>query len=139
MSTTVEASAADLAVVVTFPPAQSQIVATALDYAGSGALDQTGIAVGSAGAPMVSTSGATIAPTETVLAVVNVNLPNEVYSSITPGAPYIDRVEENDTAFLDQAGEGAEMGATIAGVQQCTWTTEPDPTTDWDAVIATYR
>ncbi|HTR55927.1 MAG TPA: hypothetical protein VMJ10_34865 [Kofleriaceae bacterium] len=133
------ASASDLQVTVAFPDAQSQIVAVAMEYSGAGTLDQIGVASGGAGMPTVSTTGATTAAHETVFAVVNVNLPNEVYTSIAPGGSFVDRVEEDNTAFMEQAGEGAEAAVATVGVQSCTWTTAPDPTTDWDAVIATFR
>jgi len=139
LSAPISTTGSNVTVTVAFPDAMSQIVAVAMEYRGNGVLDQIGTISGTAGSPAVSTVGATAAANETVFAAVNINLPNEVFTSIAPGAPYVDRVEENNTAFMEQAGEGAELDATTAGVQTCTWTVAPDPATEWNAVIATYR
>lgn len=135
-SASVTATGANFKITVSSGNTGSDIVGVALEYDDVGARDQSGTASGTSAAPSVSTTGATTAWQELVVAAVNSPSPVAVYSTMSPGAGFTERVIELDNNNFE-VGEGADRIVIGTGTQSITWSSSPS-SSGWVAAIATY-
>jgi hypothetical protein len=116
--------------------APSSIIAVALDYSHIGALDQTGSASGVVAPFVVMTTGPTQAASELAVAVINIESPAGMFTSVTPDASFTARAIELDSTGF-QVGAAGDTILASAAIASCSWTSVPTGM-DWNAAIATY-